>query len=83
MTAFLFFVAARWQAVLAFAAALGVLVWGRHQRHQGAAQRETEIRADASARQAEAMTHATNAASRVRDADPDELERLREKWRKP
>lgn len=83
MTAFLFFVAARWQAVLAFAAALGVLLWGRHQRHQGAAQRDTEIRADASARQAEAMTHATNAAARVRDAEPADRDRLREKWTRP
>lgn len=83
MTTFLFFVAARWQAVLAFAAALGVLLWGRHQRHQGAAQRETEIRADASARQAEAMTHATNAAARVRDAEPADRDRLREKWTRP
>lgn len=83
MTAFIAIVARYWQAFAALAAALGVLVWGRHQRHQGAAQRDTEIRADASARQAEAMTHATNAAARVRDAEPDELERLREKWRKP
>ncbi|HEV7458021.1 MAG TPA: hypothetical protein VGN96_14710 [Roseococcus sp.] len=83
MSAFLAALARYWQPVAALAGALGVLLWGRHQRSQGAAQRETEIRAEAGARQTEAMTHATDAANRVRDADDAELERLRAKWRQP
>jgi hypothetical protein len=83
MTAFIAFLASRWQAALGIAAAVGVLMWGRHQRTTGRAERENEIRADANARQMEAVTDATDAASRVRDADPAERERLRAKWRKP
>jgi len=80
---FLAILARYWQAAVGAAAVLGVLLYGRRERSAGAAERETQLRADAGAAQQQAVIDATDAAARVRDADPDELERLRSKWRRP
>jgi hypothetical protein len=72
-----------WQALVGAAAVLGVLLYGRRERSAGAAEREAKLRADAGAAQQKATTDAIDAAARVRNADPDELERLRTKWRRP
>ncbi len=68
MTAFLALAARYWQAFAALAAAVGVLIYGRHQRGQGAQQRETEIRADA-AKQMQERTNAGNEAARAAERD--------------
>jgi hypothetical protein len=72
-----------WQAVVGAAAVLGVLLYGRRERSAGAAEREAKLRAEAAAKQDGAVRDAIDAAARVRNADPDELERLRTKWRRP
>jgi hypothetical protein len=75
MTAFLALLARYWQAALALAAALAVLLWGRHQRTTGRAERETEIRADA-AKQMQERTNAGNDAARAAERD-GAVDRLR------
>ena len=74
-------IAARyWQVLVGGLAAVGVLIYGRHQRAAGAAEREAKLRADAGARQLEAAEHANRAVDRLRNADPAERQRLRSKW---
>jgi hypothetical protein len=68
MTAFLAILARYWQPVAALGAALGVLLYGRHQRGQGAAERETQIRATA-AQQMQERTDAGNQAARAAERD--------------
>jgi dienelactone hydrolase len=76
MTAFLAFIASRWQAALGLAAALAVLLYGRHQRTTGRAERETEIRAQA-AQQMQERTNAGNDAARAAERD-GALDRMRD-----
>jgi hypothetical protein len=79
-----FAIAARyWQAFAALAAAVGVLIYGRHQRGQGAAEREGKLRAEAAAKQDGAVRDAIDAAARVRDANAVDRDRLRDKWTRP
>jgi hypothetical protein len=68
MTAFLATLARYWQPVAALGAALGVLLYGRHQRGQGAAERETKLRADA-AKQMQERTNAGNEAAGAAERD--------------
>ncbi len=83
MSAFLPLLLRWWKALAGAAVVAGVLLFGRRQRHAGAQERETALRAEGIARQMEATTNANEAARRVRDAAPADRERLRDKWTRP
>jgi hypothetical protein len=68
VSAFLALAARYWQLLAGIGAALGVLLYGRHQRGQGAAERETKLRADA-AQQMQERTNAGNEAAGAAERD--------------
>jgi hypothetical protein len=72
-----------WQAAAGIVAMLGVLIYGRHQRGAGAADREARLRADAAVQQDGAVRDAIDAAARVRDAVGPDRDSLRDKWTRP
>jgi len=59
---------------------LSILAYGRHNRGQGRDEAADEIRTDLLTKDKEASDAAKTAVDRVDRADPDERDRLRERW---